>query len=362
MHGDRMREFNEGIQAFHQTLDGRFADRTLVLTLSEFGRRPKANNSAGTDHGSASSLLAIGPGVVGGFHGEFPSLTDLDNRRNQRANVDFRSVYANVLDTWLGGDSNEVLGGNYAGLAMLGRPGSATGGGEGGPTPVVDVRAQIMRLYLAYFLRLPDNEGLTYWVEATRSGMPLTRVSQGFSESPEFRDRYGSLDDAGFVEQVYRNVLSRSPDRGGRDYWIGRLGSGTTRGQMMVGFSESDEFIAESAEALFDYDANGPIARLYRAYFLRRPDAGGLAFWSGRQMSLTAISEAFADSDEFAEMYGTLSNQAFVEQVYQNVMGRDPDTDGRRFWTAQLYGGTRRGSVMLNFSESPEFVERFRSL
>ena len=130
----------------------------------------------------------------------------------------------------------------------------------------------------------------------------------------------------------------------------------------MIGFSESEEFVADSADDLFDYDANGPIARLYRAYFLRRPDAGGLAFWSGQRMSLAAISEAFADSDEFASLYGTLSNQAFVERVYQNVMGREPDPGGRSFWTAQLYEGMRRGSVMLNFSESPEFVERFREL
>ena len=362
MHGDRMREFNAGLQAFHANLDGRFSNRTLVLTLSEFGRRPKANNSSGTDHGSASSLLAIGPAVVGGFHGEFPSLTDLDNRRNQKANVDFRSVYANVLDTWLGGDSNQILGGDYTGLSLLGNPGSSSGGSGAGTVPVVNVRPQIMRLYLAYFMRMPDIGGLNYWVDAARGGMPLARVSQSFSESPEFIDRYGALNDEGFVDQVYQNVLSRSPDGGGRAYWLGRLQSGTTRGEMMIGFSESPEFIDGSAEALFDFDANGPIARLYQAYFLRRPDAGGLAFWSGQQMPLAAISEAFAASDEFASLYGTLSNQAFVERVYQNVMGRDPDEGGRTFWTAELYGGMRRGHVMLNFSESPEFVERFRTL
>ncbi len=361
MHAARMQEFNAGLQAFHQNLDGRFANRTLVLTLSEFGRRPQANNSSGTDHGSASTLLAIGPGVVGGFHGEYPSLTNLDQRQNPKANVDFRSVYANVLDTWLDGDSNQILGGNFAGLAMLAAPGSGSGSG-GEPAPVVSVRSQIMRLYLAYFLRMPDTGGLNYWVSASRGGMSLATISQLFSESPEFTDRYGSLGNAGFVDQVYQNVMGRSPDSGGRTYWSGRLGSGTTRGEMMIGFSESDEFVANSAGDLFDYDANGPVARLYRAYFQRRPDAGGLAYWNDQEIPLHAISQAFSNSDEFVSLYGTLSHQAFVEQVYENVMGRSADEGGRRFWTAQLYEGMERGTVMLNFSESPEFVERFREL
>lgn len=361
MHGERMSEFNAGLQAFHASLDSQFANRTMVLTVSEFGRRPAANNSSGTDHGSASSLMAIGPSVAGGFHGAFPSLTQLDNRRNQIPTVDFRSVYANVLETWLGADATEILGGNYSGLAMLGTPGSSTSGTEGA-VPIVNVRPQVMRLYLAYFLRMPDTSGLEHWVATARAGTPLTAISQAFSESTEFRDRYGELSNGGFVDQVYENVLGRSADSGGRAFWIDRLSNGTTRGEMMIGFSESPEFIEASAADLFDFDANGPIARLYQAYFLRRPDAGGLEYWSSQDMPLDSISEAFAASNEFATLYGTLSNQAFVEQVYLNVMGREPDTAGGTFWTSQLYDGMRRGSVMLNFSESPEYLERFRTL
>ena len=361
MHAERMREFNTALQAFHASLDNRFASQTMVLTVSEFGRRPRSNNSAGTDHGSASSIMAIGPSVVGGFHGAFPSLTQLDNRRNQIPEVDFRSVYANVLETWLGADSSEVLGGNYTGLAMLGAPGTSTTG-SGGAIPVANVRPQLIRLYLAYFLRMPDTAGLEHWLGSARAGVPLASISQSFSESDEFVQRYGQLSNGGFVDQVYENVLGRTPDSAGRAFWINRLDTGTTRGQMMVGFSESDEFIEGSANALFDFDAHGPIARLYQAYFLRTPDAGGLEYWSSQNMTLDSISEAFAASDEFATLYGTLSNQAFVEQIYANVMGREPDESGRTFWTAELYAGRRRGSVMLNFSESPEYIERFPTL
>lgn len=362
MHADRMQEFNAGLQAFHAELDSRFANQTMVLTVSEFGRRPKANNSSGTDHGSASSLMAIGPSVVGGFHGAFPSLTQLDDRRNQVPEVDFRSVYANVLETWLGGDSNEVLGGDYSSdLAFLGSPGTSTTG-SGGSIPVANVRPQVMRLYMAYFLRMPDTAGLEHWLTTARAGVPLATISQAFSESPEFIDRYGQLTNGGFVDQVYENVLGRAPDAGGRAFWVDRLNSGTSWGEMMIGFSESEEFVSDSAAALYDFDVNGPVARLYQAYFLRSPDSGGLEFWNSQEMTLDSISEAFAASDEFATLYGTLSNQAFVEQVYANVMDRAPDEAGRAFWTSELYAGRRRGSVMLNFSESPEYIERFRAL
>ena len=215
---------------------------------------------------------------------------------------------------------------------------------------------------MAYFRRLPDPAGLRYWLSRQRAGTPLAQISQTFSESPEFTDRYGQLGSAGFVEQVYENVLGRSPDAGGRGYWIERLGTGTTRGEMMIGFSESQEFVDSSAPDLFDYDANGPVARLYQAYFSRRPDAGGLAYWNAQDMPLESISEAFAGSDEFIGLYGTLSHQSFVEQVYSNVMDREADEGGRSYWTAMLYDGMRRGILMLSFSESPEFVERFRTL
>lgn len=75
-------------------------DRTLVLTYSEFGRRPRENQSGGTDHGTASSLFAFGPRVRGATYGEAPSLTALDAGGNLHHTVDFRSVYATVLQDW----------------------------------------------------------------------------------------------------------------------------------------------------------------------------------------------------------------------------------------------------------------------
>ncbi|MGH9010414.1 MAG: DUF1501 domain-containing protein, partial [Acidimicrobiia bacterium] len=73
----------------------------LLMTFSEFGRRVEEDGSAGTDHGTAAPLFVVGEGVAGGLYGEQPSLTNLDNNKNLIRTVDFREVYATVLDGWL---------------------------------------------------------------------------------------------------------------------------------------------------------------------------------------------------------------------------------------------------------------------
>ncbi|MCE9530051.1 MAG: DUF1501 domain-containing protein [Planctomycetes bacterium] len=82
--------------------------RVLFMTYSEFGRRVKENGSAGTDHGAASSMFVVGPGVKGGAVGKHPSLTDLDDG-DLKHHTDFRRVYATLLDEWLDVDSKTVL-------------------------------------------------------------------------------------------------------------------------------------------------------------------------------------------------------------------------------------------------------------
>lgn len=106
------------------------------------------------------------------------------------------------------------------------------------------VEGSIERLYRAYFLRAPDRAGLTYWVGRFSDGAPLPAISEGFARSPEFVDRYGRLGDGAFVDLVYRNVLQRSPDATGRGYWVQQLAERRrSRGGVMVGFSESPEFV-----------------------------------------------------------------------------------------------------------------------
>ncbi len=94
--------------------------KDVVVTLySEFGRRVAANGSQGTDHGTASNVFVAGAGVKGGMFGDQPSLTDL-SMDDLKYNVDFRSVYATLLEGVLAADSGQVLGaGSFPRIAFI---------------------------------------------------------------------------------------------------------------------------------------------------------------------------------------------------------------------------------------------------
>lgn len=100
--------------AFQRDLESRgVADRVLVHVWSEFGRRAEENGSAGTDHGAAGAGFVIGTQAAGKMVGEFAGLDSLDDDGNLRATVDFRSVYASLLESWLGGDAERILPGPF---------------------------------------------------------------------------------------------------------------------------------------------------------------------------------------------------------------------------------------------------------
>ncbi len=101
----------------------------------------------------------------------------------------------------------------------------------------------VERLYQAVFGRPPDPVGFDFWVIKRIEGMSLERVADFFIESPEYRERFGEPGAAGFVGQLYRNVLERSPDNGGRMFWLDQMADGMERRRVVVLFSESPEFI-----------------------------------------------------------------------------------------------------------------------
>jgi uncharacterized protein (DUF1501 family) len=107
------------LYAFQRDLEARgVADRVLTLVWSEFGRRARENGSGGTDHGAAGTAFLIGSRAAGRQVGEFPGLsTGLDQDGNLKATSDFRSVYASLLEQWLGFDAARII----PGAAKLGR-------------------------------------------------------------------------------------------------------------------------------------------------------------------------------------------------------------------------------------------------
>ena len=127
-----MATINDALLAFHNDLRAQgLLDDTLVVSFSEFGRRINENsngNTAGTDHGAASAMLIMGGRVSGGIYGTAPNLNPVAGNptlENNGADVtfetDFRSVYAQVIDNWLGMNSTTLLSGNFrkTGLSFI---------------------------------------------------------------------------------------------------------------------------------------------------------------------------------------------------------------------------------------------------
>jgi hypothetical protein len=116
-----------------------------------------------------------------------------------------------------------------------------------------DTVQAIARLYQAVFDRTPDTEGLNYWIdqwEDSSLNLSLGRIADSFVVSDEFIDTYGELDDENFVTQLYVNVLDRTPDSIGLDYWVSALDARLDRAEVVVGFSESLENQVNTEQAL----------------------------------------------------------------------------------------------------------------
>jgi hypothetical protein len=146
---------------------------------------------------------------------------------------------------------------DITGLPLLTFTGEATTSSFRDISAIVDIKgtfdqvtglntddAKMFRLYNASFKRLPDADGLKYWIGKYTSGENDERaVASSFLVSDEFKERYGeNVSDSTYVNTLYKNVLGRDADTSGLNYWLGQLNTGAeTRYEVLLGFSESAE-------------------------------------------------------------------------------------------------------------------------
>ncbi|HEY4043429.1 MAG TPA: DUF4214 domain-containing protein, partial [Rhodopila sp.] len=215
----------------------------------------------------------------------------------------------------------------------------------------------VARLYLAALNRAPDVPGLEGWTNLIdNSNVPLTTVADDFVLSPEFTQDYGALTDTSFVQQLYQNVLHRAADAGGLQAWVGLLASGGTRGGVLLGFSQSAEYEADTLSTGGDAN-NAEAYRLYQAALDRTPDPAGQAYWAGQLAggaTPTQVAQDFVGSAEFQQKYGTLSVSDFVSTLYENALHRAADPAGLQAWTNFLQQGGSEAGVIVGFSDSLE--------
>ena len=144
-----------------------------------------------------------------------------------------------------GSDSHLLIGG--AGNSVIYDEGT---GVQEVHTNDKQVAGQVYRLYGATLGRAPDAGGFMGWTAGLQNNLVLVQVANGFVNSAEFQATYGALDNEGFVELLYQNVLGRAADAGGLNNWVTQLENGMSRAQVVVGFSESAEYKINTAPAL----------------------------------------------------------------------------------------------------------------
>ncbi|MEC3862649.1 DUF4214 domain-containing protein [Mesobacterium sp. TK19101] len=262
-------------------------------------------------------------------------------------------------DTLIGGAGRDTLFGAY---------GFDTLYGDGLDFTASADADRVFRLYQATLDRAPDAGGYGDWTIRLAFGLAdLPQVAAGFVASAEFQSVYGALTDTDFVTLLYNNVLDRAPDAGGLADWVGKLQGGLSRAQVVVGFSDSGEFISRTAAAADAFAAasmaqtwTDDVYRLYLATLGREPDAGGFADWVDKMTKGTeylSVAAGFVNSAEFQQSYGSLDSTGFVTLLYNNVLNRAPDAQGLAGWVGQLDdGGLTRTEVVRGFAQSSEFA------
>lgn len=129
-----------------------------------------------------------------------------------------------------------------------------------GVVEISSAKAQLYRTYSGALGRIPDQSGYDWWLNEINQGTrDLNRLAADFIWSQEFLGFFGaadgnSIDNADFVNHMYRNVFGREPDRGGFNYWVGELDSGNrTQAQVLVEMTQSNEYVAQTVDQVVDF-------------------------------------------------------------------------------------------------------------
>ena len=229
----------------------------------------------------------------------------------------------------------------------------------------------VNRLYQLVMERVPDAEGLEYWIDLLKQRSSTgAEVVQQFIESPEFTSR--SLSDEQYITILYQVFMGRVPDADGYYYWIDLLERGVSRSYVANQFCTSAEFgqicdrcgiTAGKMMLQENRDVNvgltAFIARQYTKALERNYDIEGINYWTGEIMSgryqiMAVCTEGFFHSKEFYQK--NLTDEEYIKVLYRTFFDREYDSEGLQYWLGKLTSGAMtRDHILYEFSSSEEF-------
>ena len=262
------------------------------------------------------------------------------------------------------GDFSEVLDTNNVTI-------NPTAPGASDSEATIQIRAFVARMYTVALGRDAEQAGLDSWsqqlINHTNDGAGLAR---GFICSAEFINK--NLDNDAYINTLYRTFFDREPDAGGKANWLSMLNKGTKRNEVLAGFVNSQEFanlcdkygiargtLEGDGSSTYNAGVRNYVLRMYTKCLERDGDTLGVEDWSHRintkAMSPEAVAKSFFSSQEFLNK--NLSNEDYVETLYQTFMDRASDAAGKADWVGRLNSGVSRQTVLEGFSRSPEFAK-----
>jgi len=228
---------------------------------------------------------------------------------------------------------------------------------------------QVAALFDGILGREVDPVGLIGFANALESGGTVIQAADGLLNSEEYTARFGDVDaetNEGFINEIYQIALGRAPDQGGFEANLAALEAGTSRAEIAASIALSEENfqgLTVDETGIFVVDADSAAAaRLYFGLLDRAPDAEGVDNFTNfleAGNTTTQAAQVFLDSAEYQANFAGLSDDEFVDSLYENALGRDPDEGGFQAYTTALENGVSRAEVAAAITQSVEAQVRF---
>lgn len=233
------------------------------------------------------------------------------------------------------------------------------------------VKSFVERMYTVALGRGSDTDGLAYWCrELAGNKQNAADIAYGFFFSTEYKQKNCSNEQ--FVDDLYETILGRTADPEGKAAWVKALKNGRSRESVLAGFVNSTEFsgmcdeyniprgtMEEDGSSICNSGVRSFVLRNYTKALGRKGETTGVEDWCNsinkKKMTPAAVAESFFQSQEFKNR--KLSDEEYVEVLYETFLGRGSDPEGKAFWLSCLKDGKTRDDIIKGFSGSKEFSQ-----